>query len=177
MKYIVVLITAAVFLSGCAGQETKPKNHQAYLQAQQAYRNKNFDVARVFAKQAAQQDDADAQYLLGYMMFNGIGGESQPLDAVVWFQRAYAKEHAKAAQALDDAYANIESAFAAKRYDVVKILATKAASKGEAKAQYLLGYLYFYGLGVDKDPAQAKEWFQLSANRGYAKAQKALENF
>ncbi len=41
-----------------------------------------------------------------------------------------------------------------------------AADRGHAQSQYLLGLLYFWGLGVKKDCARALSLFQLSAEQG-----------
>lgn len=45
------------------------------------------------------------------------------------------------------------------------------AQQGDAKAQYSLGYLYYY---QKQDYAQAFKWYQLSANQGVAEAQAML---
>ena len=49
---------------------------------------------------------------------------------------------------------------------------TKAnAERGDAAAQYKLGYAYEDGLGVTKDLSEAVKWFQKSAEQGNADAQ------
>lgn len=48
------------------------------------------------------------------------------------------------------------------------------AEKGNPAAQYALGYLYFYGDGVPRDPDRAMALIRLAAGQGYAKARKAL---
>lgn len=52
----------------------------------------------------------------------------------------------------------------------------EAASRGNAKALYSLGYMYENGEGVDKDIDKAKEYYQLSAEKGHKKAKLALKN-
>ncbi len=49
------------------------------------------------------------------------------------------------------------------------------AQKGDPQAQYAVAYLYYNGLGVDKDFKLAESWFQKAADQGNAKAQKALD--
>lgn len=49
-----------------------------------------------------------------------------------------------------------------------------AAKQGNSDAEYAVGYLYYNGLGVDKDLKLAGSWFQKSADQGNAKATKAL---
>lgn len=58
--------------------------------------------------------------------------------------------------------------------DVFQMLFPIAAS-GNADAQYTLGYLYYYGQGVDKDEHQAMNWIQRAAAQGHEKAIKALK--
>lgn len=48
------------------------------------------------------------------------------------------------------------------------------AQKGDAQAQYAVGYLYYNGLGVSRDFKLAQSWFQKAAAQGNAKAKKAL---
>ena len=49
------------------------------------------------------------------------------------------------------------------------------AAAGNDQAQYTLGYLYHYGLGVEKNDQQAMQWIQRSAAKGNKKAIEALK--
>jgi len=51
---------------------------------------------------------------------------------------------------------------------------TKAANKGDAKAQAMLGAVYAEGRGVPQDHKQAVSWFRKAAEQGDAKAQAYL---
>ncbi|MER8417961.1 tetratricopeptide repeat protein [Mesorhizobium sp. M1329] len=46
-----------------------------------------------------------------------------------------------------------------------------AAEQGNAKAQYLLGYMTANGQGVPQDRAEAAKWYRLAAEQGNAEAQ------
>jgi len=48
------------------------------------------------------------------------------------------------------------------------------AKKGNAKAEYRIGYMYLNGLYVKKDPVEARKWFERAAGRGDADAQNDL---
>ena len=48
------------------------------------------------------------------------------------------------------------------------------ASKGNPDAQYALGYMYFYGIGTDRNPALAASWIKKAAGQGQALAIRAL---
>jgi len=49
------------------------------------------------------------------------------------------------------------------------------AGRGHLQAQYVLGYMYYYGLGVPRNEKEAIRWITTAAVRGYPKAMKALE--
>ncbi len=51
---------------------------------------------------------------------------------------------------------------------------TPLANDGDNTAQYLLGTLYYHGLGVEKNLVEAMKWFTLAAEKGNAKAQVSL---
>ena len=45
------------------------------------------------------------------------------------------------------------------------------ADQGDARAQSILGLMYFHGRGVPKDYAEAVKWYRLAADQGDAQAQ------
>ena len=50
----------------------------------------------------------------------------------------------------------------------------KAADQENAKAQVLLGVMYYHGQGVGKDYAESLKWFHKAADQGKADAQREL---
>jgi TPR repeat protein len=40
------------------------------------------------------------------------------------------------------------------------------AEKGDAKAQYYVGFMYHHGYGMKRDEAEAAKWFLMGANQG-----------
>ncbi|MEC8928798.1 MAG: tetratricopeptide repeat protein [Verrucomicrobiota bacterium] len=48
------------------------------------------------------------------------------------------------------------------------------AEKGDARAQYKLGYAYDEGQGVPKNDKEAVKWYRKAAEQGYASAQSNL---
>ena len=52
--------------------------------------------------------------------------------------------------------------------------AQSAATKGDARAQFYLGWLYAHGEGVPRDYGKAVEYFRASAEQGYARAENNL---
>ncbi|VAW94072.1 hypothetical protein MNBD_GAMMA20-1366 [hydrothermal vent metagenome] len=49
------------------------------------------------------------------------------------------------------------------------------AERGHLQAQYVLGYMYYYGLGVPRNEKEAVRWITTAAARGHAKAKQALD--
>lgn len=50
----------------------------------------------------------------------------------------------------------------------------KAAAQGHAEAQYSIGMLYDYGLGVPPNHVKAMKWYLLAADQGHAGAQYSI---
>jgi TPR repeat protein len=48
------------------------------------------------------------------------------------------------------------------------------ADRGDAGSQYMVGYRYEKGIGVQENYAQAAQWYQRAANQGFAAAQWSL---
>ena len=65
---------------------------------------------------------------------------------------------------------------AAKRGDYATALKhlRPLAEQGHAEAQYWLGWMYFNGQGVRRDPKEAVRWFRKAAEQGQIRAQRML---
>lgn len=50
----------------------------------------------------------------------------------------------------------------------------QAAKEGKPEAQYAVGYMYFYGNGVNENRQLATYWISKAADSGYSPAQQAL---
>ena len=51
---------------------------------------------------------------------------------------------------------------------------TRAANKGEAHAQFWLGKMFEFGIGIEGDKGKAAVWYENAALQGTAEAQNAL---
>jgi len=75
----------------------------------------------------------------------------------------------------DDFYMNIaKDLYTAEQYKQAYQISAELAKKNNVEAQYLLGYLYYYGQGVPLDVKQGIKWISASANSGYRPAIEAL---
>ncbi|HWA43314.1 MAG TPA: SEL1-like repeat protein [Hypericibacter adhaerens] len=75
-----------------------------------------------------------------------------------------------AAPAMAD-YQAARDAYDAKDYQKAQAEAKPLADKGDARAQVMMGDLYYYGNGVAKDLAEALRWYRKAADQGDAQAQ------
>ena len=73
-----------------------------------------------------------------------------------------------------DALRRAETAYRAGDYARVRRLLTPPAKTGDAHAQYVLGYMNFYGQGAPANERLARAWFHRSAAQGFPKAEIAL---
>lgn len=59
-------------------------------------------------------------------------------------------------------------------YEAAAALLRPLAAMGDARAQYTLGRMCFYGQALEQDAAAAASWYRRSAEQGYAPAQLAF---
>jgi len=123
-------------------------------------------------RQNAERGDADAQYKLGMIYFNGDGVGRSPEQGMRWMRRAADQGHGKAQEALGmllqlgvGGQPNLAEA---------AVWYRKAAEQGLPRAQGTLGNMLFNGVGIQRDPVQGMAWLRKSAEQGYASAQASL---
>ena len=117
---------------------------------------------------ARRRKDADAEYALGVLAYEGRGLERNSKQAFQLFERAAAKGHAEAGNLLGYFYehgigtrVNLEQAAAAYK---------RGAEAGSARARTNLGWFYENGIVVGKDSAVAADWYKQAADQGLAAA-------
>ena len=66
-------------------------------------------------------------------------------------------------------------AYRSQAYGQAMSLWLPLAQQGNSEAQFFVGGLYMDGSGVEEDVVQAHAWWQLSAQKGHAKAQEFLD--
>src|SRR5262249_37619171 len=124
-------------------------------------------------QRAAEQGNADAQYLLGDAYFNRKGTIRNDIEALRWWRQAAAQEHPVAQNDLGTAHGvgrgeqEPQDAEAAVWFHL-------AARAGLALAQANLGVLYELGQGVLQDFEEAARWYRRAAEQGNATAQSRL---
>jgi TPR repeat protein len=84
-------------LTACANNIAQ----QHYLLGQQYYRAQNYGDAFNEISKAAKQGNADAQYALGYMYFNGVGTAVDNQTGLFWIKQAANQNQPQALKALN----------------------------------------------------------------------------
>ncbi|KSF79159.1 tetratricopeptide repeat protein [Pseudomonas paraeruginosa] len=148
------------------------------------------EAARWFRK-AAEQGDAGAQNEMGVLYWRGEGVDQDRVKAGSWFERA-------AASGSEDAETNLgwfylddlqsdsavpssdEEAALLDRYAASREKAfqwfCKAASQGDARAQFKVGEAYWNGSGAGMNKLQARLWLEKAAQQQDADAIAWLES-
>ena len=129
----------------------------------------DYSQALSWYHKAAEQNNTDAQLILGNCYYDGLGIEEDYQQAFYWYEKAAALGNAEAQNTLGDCYyyghgieMNNQKAF---------YWYKKAAEQGNAEAQSKLGYCYYYGYGVEKDKQKAVYWYNMAAEQDHEEAQ------
>lgn len=121
---------------------------------------------------AAENGDAEAQFLLGKCYDLGLGTEVNWQKAVAWYQKSAEQGNPKAQSNLGNCY---RFGFGVDEdiKEAVKWFA-KSAAQGGASAQYNLGMLYLAGLGVEENEGKGADLLRAAAEQGHTEAQISL---
>ncbi len=161
-------------------------NVQAYF-IEEAFQTGDYEQAYKWAIPAAEQGSAYAQYHLGLMYCLGLGSEAYPNEAFKWFRKAAAQGHWQAQSFLGietaangaRSYARASFSKGLKAYQTgdfetaFKSFATMA-EQGNADAQYYIGHMYCFGLGVEPDLDETIKWLIESSDQGNMEARRFL---
>ena len=112
----------------------------------------------------ANQGDAEAQFNLGWMYYQGEGVRQDYAKAFEWYKKVANQGDSNAQFVLGLLYYKGEGV----RQDYAKAAQwfLKVANQGDSDAQAMLGVMYNKGKGVRQNVAIAKEWFGKSCDNG-----------
>ena len=131
------------------------------------------ELGEMWLLRAAENNNADAQYDLGWRLAAGWKKDSVEdiVEMIYWFERATFNGN-------DDSYANLATLYENEYRDVLVEMEV-AANNGNAMAQFNLGWINARGLysskGLMQDIDIAKDWFEKSAKLGFKDAIEVLE--
>ena len=117
----------------------------------------------------AKNGDAEAQFNVGEMYEIGFTVKQDKKEARYWISRSANQEHEAASFKL--LYWDVErDGLKGKNTAKVKEL-NKLAKHGNAQAQYYLGKMYAYGVGINKNIDAAIDWLNKAALVGVLEAE------
>ena len=205
--YLLALALTAAMFAACdktgqsenepgkaAGSETKQSEVEL---GNAAYSAKDYETAVKHYRAAAEQGDAEAQYLLGQCCLKGKGipaGKREATNwmqefytpdglvtsvdkpqAVEWFRKAAAQGHAKAQVSLGMFY-EMEDAIVSEKeaeecFEKAVPGLRREAEQGDAEAQRLLGSYLMGEAKNEGDLREAIQWIRKAAEQGDAESQ------
>ncbi|MBY6162538.1 sel1 repeat family protein [Mameliella alba] len=166
-------VAAAAQDAGTPPAATKDLPDMAEIE--QAWNRGDFVTVRQGLRTLAEETGTPlAQYRYGRVLIEGRGGPRDPEGAVLWLGRAVDQNHAEAATLLARIYLSEVPGGPGRDPAKAAGLLTRAATRGDAPAQYLLGLQYQNGDGVERDTESAFNWLLAAAEQRHAEAQFAL---
>lgn len=126
----------------------------------------DFGMALSIVSAAAEDEDAEAQIMLGNMFENGMGVPKNDDVALTWYQRANRNSAGSAQANIDALEQRRASAESGELPDWMSGYVDMAES-GDASAMYSIGYMYYLGQAIPQDYAKAIEWFEKAAEKNF----------
>ena len=122
-------------------------------------------ILRVFAE----QESAEAQYIMGAASLAGKGSAKDYASAVRWFLKAAQQGDRNAAYSLGDMF--VRGLGVARDASQAADWYRRAAEQGHSLAQASIGLMYAEAIGVDRNDIMAARWTFRAAQQGIAEAQ------
>lgn len=125
-------------------------------------------------RQAAARGDAEAQFIVGGMLYQGQGIDPDRRNGFKWLLKA-AEQGNSSPESLNIIGGHyLRGQFVPQNYLEAKKWLTKAAAQGNISAQNDLAYLHYHGLGGERDYGKALELYEKAALQGDVLAQANL---
>lgn len=144
------------------------KNDDMFAALEQAGISKDNKVSFDWYRKAADLNDPEAQYEVGYMYSKGLGTNVDNKEALNWYLKAANQGHALSHQNLGLLYYLGKTT--PRNYSRAATYLTESAEQGWPLSMFILGDLYLTGKGVKQDFVFAYKWLSLAASKGNIKA-------
>tara|TARA_R110000868_G_scaffold359173_1_gene621027 strand:- start:3887 stop:4489 length:603 start_codon:yes stop_codon:yes gene_type:complete len=164
MNKLQSLVLAITLLVGSVSVATA----QDFEKGREAFIAGDYAAALQEWKPMAEQGNANAQFMLGFMYRDGQGVPQDDAEAVKWYQLAAELGVAGAQRNLGDMYRLGQGV--PQDYAKAKKWYQLAAEQGVADAQANLGVMYSFGEGVPRDYVMAYMWYDIASANGHEKA-------
>jgi hypothetical protein len=145
----------------------------SFQSGEDAYLREDYETALSEWRPLAEQGNAEAQNMLGYMYRYGQGLAQDFELARHWYRRAADLGNAMAQNNLGAMYR--QGLGIPKDYHQAFRWFLRAAEQGDGGAQNHVGLMYYKGEGVTKDLVQAYMWAYLAAQQGVDPSIQALD--
>ena len=132
------------------------------------YTGNVLEAAAWFLLAADEYGDPVSAYALGNMYSYGFLSDDKS-SPDFWYKKAASADYTPALYALGD------MALKKQDYDLAVRYFATASAAGDAKAAYMVGVIYYEGLGVEPNFDLALEQFNLASERGNKSAAKMLK--
>lgn len=166
MKLFGLVVAAGVALAGVAAQAQTQEN--PVKAGVEAWERGDYKGAVDRWRAPAMRGDSDAQFNLGQAYKLGRGVPADLNQAETWYGKAAAQGHEQAQASYGLAL------FANGKRDAAAPWLQRAAGRGDPRAQYVLGTMYFNGDAVQKDWVRAYALVTRSSQSGLPEASTAL---
>lgn len=123
-------------------------------------------------REFAEQDSAEAAFLMGTAYAEGLGVGADTGLAIAWYHRAADLDNTLAQHNLGNSYRAGDGV--AQDAGMAAYWYRRAALQGDALPALWLGQMYEQGEGVPQSIDEAIRWYRLSADKGNAAARDAL---
>ncbi|CAJ0842470.1 7359_t:CDS:2 [Entrophospora sp. SA101] len=134
-------------------------------------------TAKTFIQKAANLGYGPALYKMGHCYeYKQLTCPFDPLLSISYYKRAAEMGETKADLALSRWYLCGAEGYFDPDESLAYEHAEKAASKGIAEAEFVMGYFYDMGIHVTPNPQVANEWYTKAAEKGNEDAKKRLAN-
>lgn len=120
----------------------------------------------------AEHGNAQAQYILGICIYEGLGVKKDCSEGVKWIRKA-AEQGIIQAQ-YNHGVCHYKGQCIRQNFREAVKWFSKAAEQGHATAQYNLGYCYAHRYGIGLNYNEAAKWYRMAALQGIPEAQHNL---
>ncbi len=135
--------------------------------------NGNGKAAQETLETLAHQDDTEAMYQLGVLLFEGKAGiRKQRLTAISWWEKAAYLDHVPSQLALGTVF--YEGLGVRNEPRQGYVWNHKAAMLGSPEGMKRMGDCHFDGTPCAVDPLEAAKWYRRAALKGHSGAEMAL---
>jgi len=145
----------------------------SYIDGTEAYKSGDYQKAYSLFNDGAQKGNADSQWMLAVMYYEGKGVPQDYQETFKWCHLAAEQGNVKAQSLLGVLYAN-GLGVQQDDQEAFKWMLL-AAGNGDVGSQSSLGLMYVQGRGVEKSYENAYAWWLIAAGNGDAEAQDNLE--